>query len=81
MKTIIGLLLAIASFIGLGYGGYSFDVWAIGEILAAIPKSAVEYLELIKIGLWVLAFFFTFGPILAISIWISSIIGVITLSK
>ncbi len=73
MKNIISFLIGLAVFVCIIV---YFDGWLVNLILDAVPDSAVEWLKLIRIGVWIVVLMFTFGIALAISVFIGGLINV-----
>ena len=71
MKTLFSILVGIAVFLIMIF---VVDKAIVNAIAEQIPKSAAEYLGLIRIGLWIIILFLTTG----LSIWIGMFFGFIT---
>ena len=70
MKTLLSFLIGLICAVLLIY---YVDGWLVNLIISNIPKSAWEWIGLIKIASWVVVLLLTGGII----IWISSLIGVV----
>jgi hypothetical protein len=70
MKTLISFILSVVVAFLLVY---YVDGALVSYIVDQIPKSASEWIGLIRIGVWILVLLLTGGII----IWISSILGII----
>jgi hypothetical protein len=74
MKTIIPILIGILTFFLLLIYG---DGWIISEVVKTIPARAVEWVPMIRLGLWILAVCFTTGIAIVISFFVGGIVKIL----